>query len=253
MNTNHSLFPSFTLALVRLERTKLIADITMVARFNDATDALRYVEEKNPSGELPYHNNLRQYMMALTAIRLLMCSKLDWPLYELGDLGELTRQVLTACLFQDFNRVGGVSDDSVNVARAMEGFLEFARECDPNESLYDRELITALIRCTQSPALSDVHEVHVEHGFKDLADIMHDTEILVSANILGITSQISALPEEYPRKLGKKLTPTEMAEELKAFLSTIELRTEEGKSAWVTLLPAVIAAQAAYAEVLTAV
>lgn len=217
-----------TPTFAKLMGTKLGVDARLIAASLGVEVALDYVETHNPSGKLPYHCNVHQYLVAVGAYRLL---HVNAPRVDKREAAEL----FVAGLFHDYNHSGGTESDDINIQRAVDAFIEFTPQLPPHLS---EPAIIALIRSTEWPWKDEHYHRH--------QDVLRDADILASAEACGVYMPITGLPKELEHKIGKLLSPKEMFEGQRDFLSNIRLNTDEGRAAWQTLYPAVLEVQAEF-------
>lgn len=224
-----------TPTFAKLMGVKLGVDARLIANSLDVNSVLDFVESNNPSGKLPYHCNVHQYLVAVGAYRLLHVSANRVDKREAAEL-------FVAGLFHDYNHSGGVLPDDQNIERAIEGFQQYAPQMPSHLS---EAAIISLIRSTEWPWKNEHYHRH--------QDVLRDADILASAEAAGVYMPITGLPQELKHKLGKLLTPKEMFEGQRDFLSNIQLNTAEGRMAWMILHPSILEAQAEFVGVATLV
>lgn len=230
------------LAMENLSREKIIVEARILADHLGVNEVLDYVMQNNPSKDLPYHNNIHQLLMAVTAVRLYTVT----PRVSLGldnfDFEEATA-LFVAGLFHDYNHTGGKDEDYINIHYALEAFCVFMTQFrSPTRININEQMVMALIRSTEWPWKKE--EFHYLQG------ILRDADILVQLELVGTFMPIDGLPRELEHRLGKLVTPVEMANGQEQFMTSVELNTDAGKRMWEHLFPLVLNVQKFYAQAL---
>lgn len=213
----------FLLTLHRLELTKV----------------WDWVQENNPTGNLPYHNNQHMFHVARLAHQCYTTSEFS---------NDVCKQlVIVAALMHDFDHSGGECSDAINIENAINGFRKLVSELSPS---YDRnswinrfesqQSIESLIRSTVFPNPSACNNT-MEAALRD-ADMLYS----LTENTGEII--IDGLRKEAEVAKGHAITREEMLEQQRSFLPSVTLHTMLGKFLWKNHVDHVLAAQQRYVE-----
>lgn len=200
-------------AAIKLNDAAVYGELEAICGNLKLSDVLKYVEETNPSKDLPYHSNRHQFFVAVTAFRLYMVESIkDTPSWHDA------RALVMAGLFHDFNHSGGTEADSVNIQRASTAVMRCGAALSLAYALTEDAI--ALVHATEWPPTELRHHA--------LQKYIQDADLLWTREISGAMTAIDGLPEEFQHRVGKVMTPTEMAAGQEQFFSTVKINSEAG-------------------------
>lgn len=176
---------------------------------------------RNPSANAPYHNNLHQATVALTARFILETGgSKELSLKAVEDLGVPRHKdwpTVIAGLFHDYAHSGGALDDHLNIARAT----SVVQGLDIHPEIMNEVL--SLIAVTEYPF---IREPKTE-GEKALRDADLACALLLTPSMY-FQQYIMGLRTEMVVKLGKSLSIREFAQGQMKFIDSIKFYAIEG-------------------------
>ncbi len=202
-------------------KAKNIHHSIYVRAFKSANDPDLEVFDKNPSATAPYHNNLHQATVALTAqfivetkgekhLSLAAVENLGWPIF-------VDAPLFIAGLFHDYGHSGGALEDHINIARATAIVQNFNIQ-----SGWMNEILS-LIAVTEYPFIREP-KTGARKALRD-ADLVC---ALLLTPTMYFQQYVMGLRAEMEVKLGKSISIREFAEGQMKFLDSTKFYAIEG-------------------------
>lgn len=192
-------------------------------------NALHYVEEISVSNFAPYHSLAH----CLTVVK--WCGRLA-SLLNLPESEE--KPLILAALFHDFNHTEGHEEDSVNIARALDGLNAFCDLHDIDSEIRDAAI--ANIRVTQFPFVFEPTTLAQK--------IIRDADIMQSLEPNRVEVLVEGLRKELEVKFKRKISRSEFCENQVSFLEDIKLYTTPARVIFDAAKPDLFAEFTALAE-----
>jgi len=133
-------------------------------------DAIKYINEHNPSNNNPYHSIDHLFTVFSYACDVSEYNKCDNRL-----------ELLIAALFHDYGHVGKMGDDGKNITVACDAIEEFHK----NYAGFDLKYAQFLIKCTQYPYV-------IEYG-----DLTEEAKIIRDCDMSYLFEDISIVKNYY--------------------------------------------------------
>lgn len=149
--------------------------------------AYSYILQKNPSNNLPYHNF--GHLENVTLYAFIGCQNADFT-------KDLTRNILLAALFHDFNHSGGKLKDSENITLAKKGLADYLAES--NDTEVKVEFVNFLIDITEYPYTIETSKLTIHQKILRDADILQSFFMnnYMQDVVLGLAKELNKTPQE---------------------------------------------------------
>jgi hypothetical protein len=149
--------------------------------------AYSYVLRNNLGNNLPYHNF--GHIENVTLFAYMGC------IHE-SISGEITRNILLAALFHDFNHSGGKLKDIENITLAKAGLNDYLIESNDTETKL--EFVNYLIDITEFPYTIETSKLTIHQKILRDADIIQSFFLnnYMQDVVLGLAKEMNKTPEE---------------------------------------------------------
>ncbi len=171
---------------------------------------------KNPSANIPYHNNFHTATMILNCFDGLKAEKESW-----------NTDLIVAATFHDYNHSGGTETDDKNILRAVKGFDSWVRRQTtmPTEQ---RKQIREMIRVTQYPYIREPKTIEEA--------IIRDADLMTMYEDNWYKMIFVGLRQELEIARKTSISVTDMALGMVDFMADIKWHTswaqEKAKAGW---------------------